>query len=162
MGEPIDRSKRRSGLARLAGLSIPALTFGTLGALMLLAAGFWTFNSARFLAGSVRVPGTVVRNVIEKPATSDLSRRNQRSTGPMYAPVVRFRTPDGQERELTGLGAGEAEYQEGQPVTVLVPTGHPERARIDSHQELWLGPIVVGIWGALFAGIGLLMTRLRF
>jgi hypothetical protein len=162
MGWPTDRSKPRSGLARLAGLSIPALTFGTLGALMLLAAGLWAFNSSRFLAAAVRTPGTVVRNIIEKPATSELSRRNRRSTGPMYAPVVRFRTPNGQERELTGLGAGEAEYREGQPVTVLIPAGHPERARIDSHQELWLGPIVVGVWGALFAGIGFLMARLKF
>lgn len=157
-----DSAEPPGRFARLASLSIPALSFGGIGLLLLLAASLWAVNSARFLAAAVRVPGTVVRNVIEKPATSELSRRNQRSTGPMYAPVVRYRTPGGEEQELTGLGSGEPEYKEGQAVTVLLPGGQPGRARIASHQELWLGPIVVGIWGALFTGIGLLMTRMKF
>jgi len=147
---------RRSRFGPLGTLSIPVLTFGGIGLLMVLLAGVWAINSARFLSDAVRVPGVVVRNEIEKPTTSDLSRRSQRSSGPMYAPVVRFRGPGGEEVEFTGLGSGEPDYKEGARVTVLHPPGHPERARIDSHHELWLGPIVVAIWGLLFTGVGLL------
>jgi hypothetical protein len=147
---------------RLRTVSIPAVSFGGIGLVMLLIAGFWAIDSARFAASAVQVPGMVIRNVIEKPTTSQLSRRSQRSSGPMYAPVVRFRGPHGKDVEFTGLGAGEPDYKEGSAVTVIHPPGHPERARIGSHQELWLGPIVVAAFGALFAAVGLLAAKLKF
>jgi hypothetical protein len=148
--------------SRLRNVSIPGVSLGGIGLLMLLIAANWAVSSARFLSTAVRAPGKVVRNELEKPTTSSLSRRSQRSSGPMYAPVVRFRGPDGKEIEFTGLGAGEPEYREGTPVTVLHPPGHPEQARINSHQELWLGSIVVGIFGGVFAVIGLALARLKF
>lgn len=126
---------------------------------MLLVAAAWSLSSYRFLGKAHRAPGEVVRIAIEYPHTTD---RRGRSTGPSYCPVVRFTTAGEKTVEFTGLGAGEPDYEVGDEVTVLYLPDRPEKGKIASFQELWLGPVVLVIMGALFGGIGLLMAKLKF
>jgi hypothetical protein len=152
-------SKHFSSGPKAPGRSVMPWVFGGIGLLMLLASGLWYWSSVQFRGGAVRAEGTVVR--IKVTGYRDSNTRG----GPvkqMYDPIVTFRTAEGHETEITGLGVGgEAAYKVGEHVPVLYPPEHPEDGKIDSDQEFWLGPMVCAIFGALFTGAGLLIHRLK-
>lgn len=139
--------------------SIPVSTFGALAVLMFAIAGMWAWSSYRFLGRALRAPGEVVRIVIEYSPRTD---RQGKSTGPSYRPVVRFTTAGEKTVEFTGLGAGEPDYEVGDVVTVFYLPDRPEKGKIASFQELWLGPVVLCVMGAIFGGVAMLLAKLEF
>lgn len=70
--------------------------------------------------------------------------------GSMYAPVVRFRLPNGELQEVTDLGSGAPDFSRGDLVGVLYMPEDPRDVRLDTFERLWLVPIITlgfgGFW----------------
>lgn len=74
--------------------------------------------------------------------------------GDMYAPVVRFRLPDGELREVRDLGSGAPDFSAGDPVTVLYMPEDPEDFRLDTFERLWMVPIILVGFGGFWLMFG--------
>jgi hypothetical protein len=94
----------------------------------------------------VSARGTVVDNVVVAYAT-----------GASYAPVVDFRTMDGQTvRFVDGVGSIPPDYEVGTEVKILYDPADVHNARIVSWTRLWLGPTLLigsGLAPVLIAGL---------
>ena len=67
--------------------------------------------------------------------------------GGLYAPVVRFRLPDGESLEVRELGSGAPDFSVGDAVTVLYLPESSHDFRLDTFERLWLVPVVVAGFG---------------
>lgn len=67
--------------------------------------------------------------------------------GGLYAPVVRFRLPDGEGLEVRELGSGAPDFSVGDAVTVLYLPESPHDFRLNTFERLWLVPVVVAGFG---------------
>ena len=74
--------------------------------------------------------------------------------GDMYAPVVRYRLPQGETIEVKDLGAGAPDFSAGDPVTVLYFPESPRDFRLDTFERLWLMPIIVTGFGGFWLTFG--------
>jgi len=74
--------------------------------------------------------------------------------GDMYAPVVRFRLPDGEARDVTDLASGAPDFAVGDKVTILYMPQDPGDFRIDRFDRLWLPTIFVTVFGGLWLTFG--------
>ncbi|WP_165966837.1 DUF3592 domain-containing protein [Actinomadura sp. 7K507] len=92
-----------------------------------------------------RAPGVVVRTA---------------TRGQVSYPTVRFRMPDGTERETqSDLGTNLPTFRKGQAVTVLYDPDDPDRARLDgpTGSGTLHGAIFIA-FGLCFAGVGAIGT----
>jgi len=82
--------------------------------------------------------------------------------GDMYAPVVRFRLPQGETVEVKDLGSGAPDFSAGDTVTVLYLPESPRDFRLDTFERLWLVPIIVtgfgGFW-LMFGAVAWALSR---
>ncbi len=82
--------------------------------------------------------------------------------GDMYAPVVRFRLPQGETVEVKDLGSGAPDFSAGDAVAVLYLPESPRDFRLDTFERLWLVPIIVtgfgGFW-LMFGSIAWALSR---
>jgi hypothetical protein len=132
-----------SAMNRLVGRFV--LGFGVL--VLLLAGMMAGVTGGRFMISGEKARGIVV-------ALED--------DGASFYPIVEFATQAGELRRHKGLGAGEPEYRVGQYVAIRYIADDPNAAVISSSfQEMWLGATVVGVFGAILAGVGLLLARRR-
>jgi hypothetical protein len=77
------------------------------------------------------------------------------SDGETYHPHVRFVTAKGEPVEFTSsVGSNPAGFDIGEHVTILYDPSDPQGARIDSFVQLWLVPIIVGVFGLVFTTAG--------
>ncbi len=84
-----------------------------------------------------------------------LEYRSDSEGGGAYYPHVRFTAQDRQEYEFTNdNGSNPASFDVGEEVAVLYLPEAPHRASIDAFFSLWVGPIICGVMGLIFAGIG--------
>lgn len=74
--------------------------------------------------------------------------------GDMYAPVVRFRLPQGETVEVTDLASGAPDFSVGDAVSVLYLPETPKDFRLDTFERLWLMPIIVTGFGAFWLMFG--------
>lgn len=74
--------------------------------------------------------------------------------GDMYAPVVRFRLPQGETVEVKDLGSGAPDFAAGDTVTVLYLPENPQDFRLDTFDRLWLVPIIVTVFGGFWLMFG--------
>lgn len=74
--------------------------------------------------------------------------------GDMYAPVVRFRLPNGDLHEVKDLGSGAPDFSAGDVVTVLYMPENPEDFRLDTFERLWLVPIILIVFGGFWLMFG--------
>ena len=74
--------------------------------------------------------------------------------GDMYAPVVRFRLPQGETVEVKDLGSGAPDFSTGDAVAVLYLPESPQDFRLDTFERLWLVPIIVMM--VVFGGLVIL------
>jgi hypothetical protein len=132
-----------SAMNRLVGRFV--LGFGVL--VLVLAGMMAGVTGGRFMINGEKARGIVV-------ALED--------DGESFYPIVEFVTHAGEPRRHKGLGASEAAYRVGQYVAIRYIADDPNAAAISSSfQELWLGATVVGVFGAVLTGIGLLLGRRR-
>ncbi|TAJ98154.1 MAG: DUF3592 domain-containing protein [Reyranella sp.] len=82
--------------------------------------------------------------------------------GDMYAPVVRFRLPQGETVEVKELGSGAPDFAAGDTVTVIYLPENPQDFRLDTFERLWLVPIIVtgfgGFW-LMFGAVSWALSR---
>ena len=82
--------------------------------------------------------------------------------GDMYAPVVRFRLPQGETVEVKDLGSGAPDFSAGDAVTVLYLPESPRDFRLDTFERLWLMPIIItgfgGFW-LMFGAVAWALSR---
>ncbi len=122
----------------LAGVAAGCLIIG-LGASV--AAGTLAFQRAQFVAGSQLVAGTL--------------------TGYADGPNVVFKSSDGGEHPVHGLGGSQSGHEPGDPVLVrYLPADPASSARIADFQNLWGGVFAFGVFGALPLVFGLFFGAL--
>jgi hypothetical protein len=77
-----------------------------------------------------------------------------RREGDMYAPVLRFRLPGGETREVKDLGSGAPDFAVGDRVTILYMPDDPEDIRIDTFDRLWFSSIFVLVFASAWLLFG--------
>ena len=116
---------------------------------MLIGTFFIYKNTSDFLETAIKAKGTVV----------DL--RESRSSGSSinsgtYAPVVRFTDKHGKEIEFSSSNSSKPPaFEIGEIVEVLYAPKTPEKASINGFFSLWLGALILGGVGSVFAMVGL-------
>lgn len=121
-----------------------SILFLIIGLGLLAGAGFVWRNHASFAAHTLRADGTI----------TDLIYHSS-SKGGSYYPEVEFKASNGSVVHVTGsTGSKPPAYSRGEHVTVMYQSDNPESARIDSFSENWLGVLILGGIGLVFALIG--------
>ena len=112
--------------------------------------GWRSYNTTRiFLNGAEHARGSVVDLVARQSTDSD------GNSSTMYYPVVEFTTADGQAiRYQSSTGSNPAAQHVGDSVDMVYAPGDPQNARINSFTDLWLMPLILLGFGALFALVG--------
>ncbi len=135
----LHRGFRPRNIAKLAMGLFAVLGFG-----MLIVGGVLLTSSWDLLASGARAEGRVI----------DLEYRRS-DDGGSYYPVVRFRSAGGEEITLRSrVGTSPPAFSEGEAVTVLYDPRDPYAGKIDSFSQLWFGPLMLGLMGSIFGGIG--------
>lgn len=128
-------------------MRIVTVLFFVLGAGLLAGAGFLWRNKATFAAQAIRADGVVVD--LNYQHRSNSSRKGKRGS---FHPEVEFKTADGKVVRFTGsAGANPPAYKRGDHVAVIYHANAPENARLDSFLDNWLGVLILGGVGLVFA-----------
>jgi hypothetical protein len=77
-----------------------------------------------------------------------------RREGDMYAPVVRFRLPDGRPHEVKDLGSGAPDFAVGDRIGVLYMADDPDDFRIDTFERLWFSSLLVTAFACFWLMFG--------
>lgn len=119
--------------------------------MLFIAFGVRSFIRRRaFLRISTAIDGTVVR--IEEHTDSE---------GTSYAPIVQFRTSDGEVHEIEpDIATGSPRHRVGQRLPVRYDPQQPEKARITTSFYNWFAPLLLWALAALCGGLGLLFLSL--
>jgi hypothetical protein len=106
-----------------------------------------------FLAGALALGWGSLRHVLcaERADGEVIEIRRE---GDMYAPVLRFRLPGGETREVKDLGSGAPDFAVGDRVTILYMPDDPEDIRIDTFDRLWFSSIFVLVFAAAWLLFG--------
>lgn len=80
------------------------------------------------------------------------------TTRTMQAPVVAFTSPRGPVQFQSDVSSSPPAWQVGEPVKVLFDPNDPSQAVIDSFWVRWLVPLLLGLFGGVFAFIGFVMA----
>ncbi len=133
--------------------------------LLIVLLGFWyAVEAYRFVAGSEAASGIIVEHRFTGGLISnrrELGSGHQTQVVDMYAPVVSFTGPDGNEVRF------EANWSEGEPppigteVGVRFPRTDPQAARIAGLASLYGGAGILLLLGGIFLGAGWLVIRHR-
>jgi hypothetical protein len=125
------------------------IAFGLTGAGLIALGVYLQWDVLTFEKWAVPAEGTVVR------MKTSHNKGSQGKTTTIYAPVVQFRTPEGQVVEFTGLGSSPPEHKQGDKLPVLYLPFSPQKARIRSFRQMELAPSLFLGTGALFSSIAL-------
>ena len=118
---------------------------------MAVGAGAWYLSNRAFARKGMRAEGTVIAVL----KGHRYSRRQWRTT---YTPSIQFETAQGQSVIFQGP-SGSSGHRVGGKVRVLYDPDEPTKAKIDTFAALWLGPIILGGMGVVFAIIAGLSLR---
>jgi len=121
------------------GVAVGCLLIGLTGSAV-AAWGGW--DRAQQLRGSLEVTGHLVYYVEERSKDADGNATTSR------APRVAYRTADGREYVIKGLGGSQADKAPGDPVGLRYWPAAPERAIIADFQNLWGVILAFGLFGA--------------
>lgn len=132
MEDPQER-RRPAILTLLKGLSPFLLIPLVVGAPFLLLGLSQVYKVVQLERSWISAPGTVVDNMTVAFAT-----------GASYAPVVDFRTMEGETVRFTdGVGTIPPDYEVGAKVKVLYDPNDVHNAQVVSWKRLWLGPTLL-------------------
>ncbi len=129
----------------MKSVALVKYVFGGVGAVMLVAALYWTFHIRSFIARASPAEGTVI----------DLVAVRSNSGSPTWKPVVRYIAADGRERQFTSsVSTSPPRYRPGEKVQVLYSITDPVDAEINGFAALWFGPLLIGGMGLVLFSIG--------
>jgi hypothetical protein len=133
-------------------VSIIGPIFLVVGVGLLLGFFFAFSRTKRFLASAQEARAEVVG--VKESMGSSRER--------VYYPVLRYRTQQGDTKEVTSsVGSNPPRYKEGDSVVVLYDPAHPSDVRIHSFINVWMGPLVLGLLGVILTGVGVGLTLFR-
>jgi hypothetical protein len=126
-----------------------------------LAFAVFTFiNNAQFWLRSASSMGTV----IGEASSMSTSIRGGRTIGTSvsFAPKVSFQTATGETVSfLSDVGYGELlKYKRGEEIPVLYLPGDPETAKVNSFFQMFVLPVILFGFCAVFWGIGIVMRAM--
>ena len=128
----------------MKNFSIIKYVFLIVGLALLTGAFFLYQNKKAFLAKADTAQGTVIE-LLESRSDNSIT----------YKPLVSFKTKEGAQIEFTSsVSSNPPSYSEGETVEVLYDPSNPRDANINGFSSLWLGPLILGILGAVFSLIG--------
>jgi hypothetical protein len=123
------------------------------GPLGLLFALDLTLHRVAFIHTALRADGTVIW--MEPVRTS-------RTGAGTCIPVFRFTANDGRMHTINSdISVPFSTFKRGERVRVLYLQSNPEIAHIDPISTLWQESLVVGIWGAVWSSIPVLILVIR-
>jgi Protein of unknown function (DUF3592) len=123
------------------------------GPLGLLFALNLALHRAAFIHTAVRTDGTVIW--LEPVRTT-------RTGAGTYIPVFRFTANDGRLHIINSdVSVPFSTFKRGDRVRVLYLQSNPENAHIDAFSTLWQASLVVGIWGAVWSSVPVLILVIR-
>jgi hypothetical protein len=126
--------------------------FLAVGLACLAGAGAAHLHRLEFEEHAVRVEARVIGLV---------QRRSNHGSSPVYAPVFRFTTNDGQVVRVTSSSASSPPaYEVGQTVPLLYDPGRPQRAEEITFSSRYLAPLLLLGLGLPFVGVGVAAWRL--
>ncbi len=150
-----EMQRRRSISGRLF-----AAIFAGIGLVCLVIAVVSAVGAVRQLGRELEAPGEVVDVVMRRTRNSETNELQE-----YYYPVVSFTPAGGAQMEVQlDEGSWPAAYGVGDPVTVLYDASRPRAARIKSGAStllLWLLPLIMGVVGTVFAGVGVAVWRVK-
>src|SRR5580658_3960832 len=124
------------------------------GPLGLLFALYLTLHRAAFIHAAVHTDGTVIGM---EPV------RTTRTGAGTAIPQFRFTANDGRLHIINSdISVPFSTFKLGDRVHVLYLPSNPEIAHIDAFSTLWQASLVVGIWGAVWSGIPVLILVIRW
>jgi hypothetical protein len=138
--------------SRSANSPVVGAVFAIIGIGILMLAIYLYNTQSEFIAKGIKVPGTVIDNVIGGEDND------------VYFPMVQFKSRDGEERRFTAsTGSSPPMHNVGEPVEVIYDPDNPDDAQINSTFDLWFGPILCAGLGAIFTlvGIGVFVAGLK-
>lgn len=112
-------------------------------------------------AGSVLMALGNLRHVLHGERAEGVVTEIVREGG-MYAPVVRFRLPQGGTVEARDLASGAPDFSVGDTVGVLYLPETPADFRLDTFERLWLVPLILACFGGfwlLFGAVAWALSR---
>ncbi len=122
------------------------------GPIVLVIAAGTGIERALFVHSSLKAEGVIVGLSPVRPYRSNTSWR----------PVFQFTAEDGRSfTVLSNIGQRPSPWKQGEHVAVLYQADHPENAHIDSFGELWMPQVILGVVGAAFSSITLLVLLRR-
>lgn len=112
-----------------------------------IAAGAFLF-SWHFVNTAAHADGRILR----------MLEQNDKDNGKVYYPVFTFRDAQGAEHTIhSSWGSFPPQYEVGDAVPVLYSPGHPENATINRFFAVWGMPLIIGILGAVYLSVGLVV-----
>lgn len=124
--------------------------FAAIGVVMMIGAWMLFQNDQKFAKEAASATGTVVESVYVK------SRKGKGG----YYPVVEFQTADGKRMTFrSDTGRGRPAYENGEQVSILYEKQNPANAKIAGFWELWGLVAVLAVFGLIFMGVGLKISR---
>ena len=133
------------------------LAFLPLVGTVVIGLGVWDLvTSRRFLANASAADGVVVKvdKVVDYHWTGS-GERSRYEKVTLYYPVVRFVTASEQAVEYSDeSGSNPPAYGVGDSVRVLYDPANPQKARLDTVSNRWLGPTVAIIIGVVILSVG--------
>jgi uncharacterized protein DUF3592 len=143
----------------MPGLGPRLLAYGLIGIfcvpgpLGLLFALNLTLHRAAFIHAALRADGTVISM---EPV------RTTRTGAGTAIPQFRFTANDGRLHIINSdISVPFSTFKRGEQVRILYLQSNPEVAHIDAFSTLWQESLVVGIWGAVWSSIPLLILVIR-
>jgi len=122
------------------------------GVLLLLVAIFTTYRAINYTQNAVTTTG----RVIGFAEFMDLEAEG----GIMYAPVILFKTADGNEIELEANSRSSSpEYEVGEEVEILYLPSDPSNATISSFFSIWGVSTIFALIGVIFTIAGVFVAR---
>lgn len=119
------------------------IIFGLVGIILLSIGGFLYYRQTQFLERARETEGLVVNLV---------------PNDNMYAPVIRFFLPNGDEVVFqSSLSSSPPRYEVEETVTIYYDPEKPDDARIGNWFDLWFAPLLLSIMGGIFSVVGIIV-----
>jgi hypothetical protein len=134
------------------------IIFIVLGTGLLVGGAIWAWKSWSFANGAKSAIGKIVRIEERVTTRNRVGKPDRRSVS--HLPVFTFQDDRGGEHTVTSSASeGKGAYKVGEEVPVLYRPENPDDASINTFTQMWLGPMVLGIMGLVFGGLGLFPRR---
>jgi len=156
MGGPTAGIAQRVATHMRSGSSIGRLVgkiFMTVGLIMAAVAAYLIYSNQQFERHARSVNGKVVDYQSYISTDSD-------GSSTMYTPVFEYRFNGKTYTHVNTSSSSSQEFEVGETVEIWVDPQYPEKVLVNSFMDKWFVPMILGIMGFFFAGMGYMAYRI--